>query len=127
MKELSWVFFNSIVPLLPVFVVWGIPHLREDVPPKRVFSIIKDGQVFFFCAALSSGALGELPRVPSSFQIAPWIVGFLTILVLSIIAFVVAAQNPEKVREGRFGWASVGMVLTAVGVVLSFRIQVGLL
>jgi len=51
----------------------------------------------------------------------------LAILILSTVAFAVAANDKTPVDEGRFGWSSVAMAFTTIVAVLYFRQEVGLL
>lgn len=127
-KELTWLFFNTGIPLVPVMIVWGISWLTNDsASQKTMFSIIKDGQLVFYCTAVTSVAIGDVRKAPSGFDTTPWIMGLLTIIIISTVAFAVAAHNPQAVREGKFGWTSVAMVIAAVLLVLNFRQQAGLL
>jgi hypothetical protein len=128
MKELGWFFFNVAIPLLPVFIVWAASWLTSDRSAnKTVFSIIKDGQLFFYCTALTSVAIGDIRKAPTALETLPWTMGLITIVILSSVAFAIAANNPTAVREGKLGWSSIAMVVAAILTVFSFRSEAGLL
>jgi hypothetical protein len=130
MKWLEWLFYNTVIPLLvPVAIVkvfsWWLSR-----PPKqtlKIFAIIKDGQVFFYCTALTAVAFEDLKRVPSGFNTTPWVIGLLLILILSTAAFAVGVISKDSVDESKFGWSSVAMVAAAILVVITFREKAGLL
>lgn len=125
-KILVWLFFNAVIPLAPVMIVKVIAWFQRATG-KKIFEIIKNGQIFFFCTALTSGAIGDMGKVPKAIDILPWIIGMLTILILSTVAFAVAANDKTPVDESRFGWSSVAMAFTTIVTVLVFRREVGLL
>lgn len=125
-KILGWLFFNAFIPLLPVAIVIIINWFQK-LEAKKIFEIIKDGQIFFYCTAITSVAMGDLGRVPKSFEILPWIMGMLVILALSWVAFAVAANDKSPVDADRFGWSSVATAFATIGLVLSFRYEAGLL
>jgi hypothetical protein len=133
MKTIQWLFFNAAIPLSPVGIVWFIFWLFSNssaTPPKKaqaIFSIIKDGQVFFYCTALTSGAIGDLGKVPNGFDTSPWVMVLLFIIILSTVAFAVAAYNKDALEEKKFGWCSVATAITAILTVISFRDKAGLL
>lgn len=128
MRVLGWFFFNAVIPLVPVFIVWMISWLTSTgSSSKKVFSIIKDGQLFFYCTALTSVAIGDIRKAPQALDTLPWTMGLITILILSTVCFAVAAYNPTGVNEGKFGWSSVGAVIATVLTVFSFRSEAGLL
>lgn len=126
-KMIKWLFYNSFLPLSPVLVVWLLSWLSTS-PDKSMFSIIKDGQVFFYCAALISVALGEFDKVPSTFQYLDlWLMGFLFLLIFSCIAFTAAAHDSSGINHKRYGWISMVTAVSATTSVLSFRIQATLI
>lgn len=129
MSVLQWPFFNAVIPLFPVAIVWIISWFLSSVgnPAMKVFSIIKDGQVFFFCTALTSVAIGDLGKVPKGFDNTPWVMALLFIIILSTAAFAAAAQNQAALDQKKFGWCSVAMAVATIGVVLTFRQRAGIL
>jgi hypothetical protein len=133
MRVVQWLFFNAAIPLIPILIVWFVSWLLSQpkaVPPTntaKLFSIIKDGQVFFFCTALTSVAIGDLGKVPSGFDTTPWVMVLLLIIILSTVAFAVAANNRNALNQDNFGWCSVGTAATTIVVVLDFRQKAGLL
>ena len=128
MKLAIWLFFNALVPLSPVLIVWGLSWLFSDAgPTRKVFSIIKEGQVFFYCTAISSAAIGDVGRVPKNFETVPWIMGLLFIIILSTVAFAAGAHNKDTVKEGKFGWSSIAMAVAAIATVVVFRDKAGLI
>jgi hypothetical protein len=123
-----WLFYNALVPLLPVLFVWGISWLVSDSgKTKKICEIIRDGQVLFYCTATSSVAMGDLKKVPQSFDTSPWLAGFLFILVLSTGAFAIAAHNRDAPKEDKFCLVSVAMAIATILVVVTFRDKAGLL
>lgn len=129
MKVTAWLFFNALIPLSPVGIVWGLSWLCSDgaKPTKRLFSIIKDGQMFFYCTALTSAAMGEFGGLAKDFDVNPWVMTMLAIIILSISAFAVAVHDAKAVSEKRYGWLSLVMACITIAVVLKFRIDAGLL
>ena len=130
MKWLEWLFYNAVIPLLvPVGSVKFFSWLLSKAPKKalEIFSIIKDGQVFFYCTALTAAAFEDLRKVPAGFNTTPWVMGLVLILILSTAAFAVGVIAKDSVQESKFGWSSVAMVATAIFVVITFREKAGLL
>ena len=76
---------------------------------------------------MTSVAIGDLRKVPSGFDTSLWVMGLLLILILSTVAFAVAAISRDTVQESKFGWSSVAMVVAAILVVIAFREKAGLL
>jgi hypothetical protein len=133
-KLMPWLFYNVVLSLLfPVVVVKGISWLLSKpnaTPPKPTlafFSIIKDGQVFFYCTALACVAIGDLSRVPQGFSTTYWVMGLLVIMLLSTGCFAVAANNKDVLEETKFGWCSVGTAVASILTVVEFRSRTGLL
>lgn len=129
MKAMHWLFFNALIPLGPVGIVWGISWLCSDgsKPVKRLFSIIKDGQVLFYCTALVSSAMGEQGKLPKDFDFGPWMMAMLIIIILSTSGFAVAIHDQKAVQESRYGWLSLMMACITIVTVLVFRDKAGLL
>ena len=132
MKEITWLFFNTVIPLIPVGAVKALSWLTAGSAPgvatrKTIFSIIKDGQIFFYCTALAAVAIGDLPKVPIGFDTTPWLMGLLLVIILSTLAFAVAAHSTGTLKEKEYGWCSVAMAVVAVLTVLNFRAKAGLL
>jgi hypothetical protein len=128
-KSIEWLFFNAVIPLIPVGIVWLVFWFlsHPGLPSRKIFSIIKDGQVFFYCTALTSVAIGDLGKAPSGFDTAPWVMALLFIIILSTAAFAAAAYNQSALNETKFGWCSVRMALASIIVVINFRAMAGLL
>ncbi len=128
---IEWLFFNTLIPLSPVLIVKGISWLVSDTGrSKTIFSIISDGQVFFYCTATCSVAIGDFKNVPKDlvgFDPSPWLMGFIFILLLSTVAFTVAALNRSETKEGKFGWSSIAMAIAATVTAVFFRSETGLL
>ena len=120
-----WLFYNALIPLGPVLFTWVISWLINK--NKTIFEIIKDGQVFFYCTATSSVAIGDLQKVPENFDGSSWLVSFIFILILSTVAFAVAVTNNATLQQNRFGWASVATAVATILVVVTFRGKAGLL
>jgi len=129
MKELTWLFFNTVIPLVPIGAVKFISWVKtqEGSGAKTLFSIIRDGQIFFYSTALAAVAIGDLPRVPAGFDIMPWLMCMLLIIILSTLAFAVAADRAIKLKEKEYGWCSLAMAVFAVLMVLNFKRKAGLL
>ena len=130
MKWAEWLFYNAVIPLLiPIAIVKLFSWLLTKAPkqPLKIFGIIKDGQVFFYCTALTAAAFADLKKVPAAFDTSPWLMGFLLLLILSTAAFAVGVIAKETVQESRFGWSSVAMALMAIFLVISYRQTAGLL
>ena len=120
-----WLFYNALLPLCPVLFTWVISWFNSN--NKTVFEIIKDGQVFFYCTATSSVAIGDLQKVSRDFDGSSWLVGFIFILLLSTVAFAVAIANNATLQQNKFGWASVATAIATILVVITFREKAGLL
>ena len=130
MKWAEWLFYNAVIPLIiPIAIVKVFSWLltKAPNPPLKIFAIIKDGQVFFYCTALTAAAFEDLKKAPAGFNTSPWIMGLLLILILSTAAFAVGVIAKNSVSERRFGWYSVFMVAGAILLVISFRNWAGLL
>src|SRR5437867_12394521 len=130
MKWAQWLFYNAVIPLLiPLATAKFFSWLLTKAPhkPLKIFAIIKDGQVFFYCTALTAAAFENLKKVPPGFDTSTWIMGFVLILILSTAAFAVGVIAKESVEESRFGWSSVFMAIAAILVVITFREKAGLL
>jgi len=136
MKLIPWLFYNVVLPLvIPLATVkvisWFLSKPSGAAKTSKaaitIFSIIKDGQVFFYCTALASVAIGDLKRVPAGFDTTLWVIGLLAIIILSTVCFAAAVNNKDLVEETRFGWCSVTMAITAILAVADFRINAGLL
>jgi heme/copper-type cytochrome/quinol oxidase subunit 3 len=96
--------------------------LREVCFPSS-----KTVNFIFYCTALTSVAIGDVRKAPPKLETMPWTMCLITIMILSTVAFAVAAYDPAAVQERKFGWSSVTMVVTAVLTVSFFRTQAGLL
>lgn len=124
---INWLFFNTLLPLSPIFFVWVCFWLFGK--RKDIFEIIKDGQVCFYCVATSSIAIGDLKK--ASFNTDMFLIGFIAICLLSTLFYVIAisesAATEKKLQQNRFGKVSVAMVVATVLVVVSFREKAGLL
>jgi hypothetical protein len=147
MNEIWWLFFNMILPLVPVPAVWFSAWVtRGGTPGRNVLFLVRDGQLFFYCTATSSAALGDIFRTfvnrdtrdrvnnlaGASFwttDCPAWIMTLFLIVLASMFCFsfcVKHKDNPD-VLEGRFTWVGVCMIFITVLMVLGFRHQTGLL
>jgi hypothetical protein len=124
-KTIEWVFFNVVIPMIPVAIVWFLSWFIKT--SQTIFSIIKDGQIFFYCTALTAVAIGDLQKCPKEFNTRPWMMGLVTIIILSSGAFAAGAISKNSLVEKRFGWASVAMAIASILTVISFRGKAGLL
>lgn len=124
-----WLFYNAVVPLIPIGIVWLISWFLSKSPTTTatVFSIIKDGQVFFFCTALASAAIGDLAKARAGFDGTYWVIGLLFIVIVSAAAFAAAALAKGNSNEDRVGWSSVLAAMATIVLVLSFRYEAGIL
>ena len=122
---LIWLFYNALIPLSPVLLALVVSWFINN--NKTVFDIIKDGQVFFYCTATCSVAIGDLQKAPKDFDGASWLTGFVFIMILSTVAFTVGVTNTATVQKNKFGWASVATSIATILVVATFRKKAGLL
>lgn len=130
MKWAEWLFYNAVIPLIiPIAIVKLFSWLVTKAPnhPLKIFAIIKDGQVFFYCTALTASAFENLRKLPPAFDTSPWLMGFVLILILSSAAFALGVIAKDNVQESKFGWSSACMVAAAIFLVITFRNKAGLL
>jgi hypothetical protein len=128
-----WLVYNAVIPLFPIALVWFISWFLsqpKSTPPSlgaSVFSIIKDGQVFFFCTALASAAVGDLGKAQKGFESANWIAGLVCVIIIATAAFAGAALNKDAVDQRKVGWSSILAATTTTLLVLISRHKAGLL
>jgi hypothetical protein len=146
-KEIWWMFFNVLIPLAPVPAVMLFEWVTIDgTPMKNALSFVKDGQLFFYCTTISSGALGDLIKASSddrargtitavagtdfwSAASLIWVMAFLAVIIASVICFgfCIKHNQSKSVREGQFALVGISLTIMTIILVCGLRQQAGLL
>lgn len=136
MELVDWIIFNVIVPLSPVPLVYlGAWLVRA---PKRLTTIVRDGQMCFYCTALSASCINDLVKAMESGKIQQTafhstagiaIAGAISCMILSTFTYAVATTASERtgVDEVKLAVASAATTLTTVAIVASTRFGLGII
>src|SRR5580658_10185787 len=116
-----WLLYEVVLPLLPVGLVWFVGYLIAN--RKTLFSIIRDGQLCFYCTTTAASLIKDLVAKPV--KQAP-INGLVTFLIILIIfdtfvygAAVVTQTNAQNTKT--FGWTSLFMCFLTICLVVFVR------
>jgi hypothetical protein len=122
----EWLFFSVIMPLLPIpLVLLGLWMCGMS---RKISSIIRDGQLCYYCTSLSASTISDLynynkgipPSAASTaFQLQILFFGMMFCMILSIFSYAIAiifSQTDNTVvsnesYEGRFALMSLGYVI----------------
>jgi hypothetical protein len=123
---LEWLLYNTVFPLLPVPLVyigsWMVGNSR------KLLSIIRDGQLCFYCTTLSAVAIRDFVKVTGQSQsIAIPLAGILFCMIFSIFAYGIAITHADPVNDWQLGLTSLGIAVTTTVVVAVTRQAMGIL
>lgn len=125
---LEWLFYNSVIPLLPVpLVVLGIWLKGLDL---RILPILRDGQLCFYCTALSAVALRDiLGANTQGISIELSIGGIIFCIILSVYAYGIAvtSENPDDKSSKRLAITSIMTAVTTTVIIANIRSTLNLL
>src|ERR1700737_736545 len=91
----NWLIYNTFLPLLPVPLVYFGTWLIGT--RKRVMSIIRDGQLCFYCTSLAAVCVNDIfksSKVHANSTLGFAIAGLILCLILSAFTYGVAATAP---------------------------------
>jgi hypothetical protein len=94
---LNWLIYNSVLPLLPVPLVWLGAVLVGGY--RTVLSIIRDGQLCFYCTSLSAVAINDIVKSGDIHQNSSAILsvaGLILCMILSTFTYGVAVTAPPQ-------------------------------
>lgn len=139
---LNWFIYNSLLPLLPVPLVYFAAWLIGT--RKRIMSILRDGQFCFYCTSLAASCINDIFKsgrpIPAS-QMSVAIALLIFCLILSTFTYGVAATAPaivpmtaesetsaavSRADEVKLGLASIATALATTLIVLVVRFMFGL-
>lgn len=127
---IEWLLYNSALPLLPVPLVYMGSWLVGT--NKSVISIIRDGQLCFYCTGLCAVAINDLVRLhdgQKNINISFAITGIIFCLILSTFTYGVAATNSGNlgdVEARKLAWASLFTAITTTLIVALTRYFLGI-
>jgi len=114
----EWLIFNTVLPLLPTPVTWGLSKLTTD--RKREFlNLLKDGQLCFYCTVIGSVLIKDLVSRPKVPLLA--VGGLIVLLIVSSASYFVSALLHDKLEEKALAWVSIGAAVFTTLVVLGVR------
>lgn len=124
-KLVIWLVFNAVLPLssiaLIVFGAW------INGKPKTIFSVIRDGQVCFYCVAVLGTTLHDFMRsnyVNNEKIYSPLVVCFLLLgMIFSTFIYGIAVndKNDDPVCEFRIGLTSIFLSISTLVPVVVIR------
>ena len=136
----NWLIYNTVLPLMPVPLVYFGAWLIGT--PKRVISIIRDGQLCFYCTSLAAVCVNDIVRsdkVHPNSTIGLAMAGLIFCLILSTFAYGVAATSPATTSatpttptgvsasdELKLGMTSIAVAIATTVLVSSVRYSLGL-
>jgi hypothetical protein len=123
---LEWLLYNTLFPLLPVPLVyvgsWMVANRRKWL------SIIRDGQLCFYCTTLSAIAIRDFVKMAGQSQsIAIPLAGILFCMVFSIFAYGIAITHADPANDWKLGLTSLGIAVATTVVVAITRQAMGIL
>ena len=122
---LDWLIFNAVIPLSPIVLVWVGSWILVD-PTSKLFLIIRDGQMCFYCTTLLALLIRDVSSTQKSSNSI--IIGSTVLFfIFSTFIYGVAVSNKDKVIEKKLGWISIFMSVTIIVFVLTIRMREGLL
>ncbi len=130
MALLYWLCYNCVLALLPVVLVAG--YLWVTKAPVSLMGIVRDGQLFFYCAALAAAAIGDLLLPRHALPISPMglafdVFGLVLCIILSCWFFGISSGNKGIVDDSRLASISYIFTVGATGLVASVRWSLDLL
>jgi hypothetical protein len=117
----NWLLCDCLLGLLPALLVWFGSWLVG--PPVPLVTIIRDGQLYFYCSSLCAVALRDLIKSPvRSTDLTLWVPGLLLAVIFFSYIFALAVQHSRSQERGglgprpfdmRVGWTSVIFVIAS--------------
>ena len=134
----NWVFYNALLPLLPVPFAWLATWLVGA--SRKLTAIIRDGQLCFYSTSLCAVALRDLLNLPDPSRTAwfdLYVAGVILCLVPSTFIYGVAmitldararTESAEvvAVTDARIALASLTASLFTLVLILAVRADLGL-
>lgn len=122
----EWLFYNTFIPLLPVPLVMLGSWMKGA--NRHVFSVIRDGQLCFYCTALSAVAIKDILASSSAglVLIRLPIGGMIFCMILSTFAYGIAVTSDDA-EDNKLGIISLLASLTTTVLVVTTRKSIGLL
>lgn len=127
---ITWFFYNVLVPLAPVPLVYFGAWLLGA--PKRLATIVRDGQVCFYCTTLSAACINDIVNFMDAAQkvgskphstIGIAIAGAIFCIILSTFTYAVAtiAADRASLDETKFAGTSLATTVATIVIVASIR------
>ena len=121
---IGWIFFNVILPLLGIVLIWtGLWLIGAK---KKFRSLVRDGQLCFFSTALCAGGIHDF--LPINKEYHDLVIGFLLSLIVVFDFFyglaVVADEIPPARQEDferRMGIISACSVVVCSAIIVVVR------
>jgi len=116
---IEWLLYNTLIPLSPILLViiggWIITG-----PSPSFFSIIRDGQLCFYCTATTAVLMRDIACKKS--PVDGLVLGGLFILILfSTFIYGVAVSNKDDVNEKKVGYMSILTAITTICIIIYIR------
>ena len=120
----EWLIYSAVIPVSPVLLVYFAQWIAPNATPT-FFSIIRDGQLCFYCTATCASLMKDL--VSMGTNIHGFTIGWLSLLIIfSAVIYGVAVSNGSgEGVETKLGWTSILMAFITTILVLSVRNTVG--
>lgn len=132
---LQWLLYNCIIPLLSVVLVWLVASLSENDGKNRgLFSIVSDGQLYFYCTVISAAAIGDFVTSCSKTNLSTSI--YFGVIILSMIfstflyGVTIAWGETEQKNlsnNKKLAWISILIAILTTILVAGFRFSLELL
>ncbi len=122
---IEWIIYNTLIPLLPIPLVQFASKLLDKY--KNTFSIINDGQLFFYCTTIISTLLKDIHTVESLGDASGFLYLLLIVCVFLFGVTTTAERQTKEKMKNWYGWSSIAMTVTVTFVVLAIRYSKDLL
>jgi hypothetical protein len=124
-KILNWFFFNTVLSMLSVPLVMFAAWMTNK--GKKLFTIIRDGQLCFYCTTTIATFLNDANNkgITSNFIMLSIFIFLLSSFVYGIAA--VYGDHDDKNLEWKMGWTSIGCAATTTILIIAARLNNGML
>ena len=127
---LQWILYNTVIPLMPIPLVWFEAWIIKA--KQRFLDILSDGQLCFYCTAISASAIRDIVTKSSENNLKDiFVSGIIFCMILSTFAYAIATINQidrDKPNDsGRLAWTSISAAVTTTILVAWSRNSLGLL
>lgn len=121
-----WLFYNTVIPLLPVpLVLLGSWLVGAN---RNILSLLRDGQLCFYCTALSAVAIRDvmLNSGQEGISIEIPLVGLLFCIIFSTFTYGIAVTH-DQAKDWKLALTSIFTTIVTIIIVAGTRQTMGLL